>query len=347
MLNDNKTSLPDVPVSPVNFEEFMKKSLKDSGIVKHVVMGDALDDITMSTIKHLLTEPRRIEYNRNGLLYKNLDGDDVQCPNFGFNISADGKWLSDKIPSITFDVDQNGNIRKAEEAQAAYCCAIVILVLNDDSFLNEFNDTLKGYDFTKMIPKDGCMTFSVLLESWQNYQSTIINVCVSAAKYKISDLKKDSEKFLKDSIPEDQCAELRNLSDLVKSINRQYSTGVLSPENVKQLKKKEVLEQIDLRSAAINDAVDRSSVGTLYKITGLSTEYLDPLIKKKIDTLAEIKVNELFKHDPNLIVILGDRRELVIKWKRRYAKLARLSKRKVEIELLTSDPVNYTLPSKL
>ena len=34
-------------------------------------------------------------------------------------------WLSDKIPPPSFDVDQGGNLRKAVEAEALYCCLLI------------------------------------------------------------------------------------------------------------------------------------------------------------------------------------------------------------------------------
>jgi hypothetical protein len=36
------------------------------------------------------------------------------------SVSEKGEWLSDKIPYVDFDIDQNGNVRKAEEAEALF-----------------------------------------------------------------------------------------------------------------------------------------------------------------------------------------------------------------------------------
>jgi len=42
--------------------------------------------------------------------------------------------------------------------------------------------------------------------------SFLINITVSAAKYRISYLKKDTEKFLRDGIPQEEVLELRELA---------------------------------------------------------------------------------------------------------------------------------------
>jgi hypothetical protein len=67
--------------------------------------------------------------------------------------------------------------------------------------------------------------------------SFLINITVSAAKYRISYLKKDTEKFLRDGIPQEEVLELRELATSIKNCNRSYSTGVLSPDKVIKLNK--------------------------------------------------------------------------------------------------------------
>ena len=40
-----------------------------------------------------------------------------KCPRIEVGISECGYWLSKKIPSPNFDIEQSGNIRKAESAK--------------------------------------------------------------------------------------------------------------------------------------------------------------------------------------------------------------------------------------
>lgn len=107
------------------------------------------------------------------------------------SISEQGEWISDKIPPCNFDIDQNGNVRKADEAEALFCAICVAHILKDEIFKNELNSIAKVYDFNNMknIEEDG-ETFRDLINSWQNLQSVIINILISAYKYKILDFKK-------------------------------------------------------------------------------------------------------------------------------------------------------------
>jgi hypothetical protein len=86
-------------------------------------------------------------------------------------------------------------------------------------------------------------------------ESVIINLIVSAAKFRISAEKKDTERFLNDGIQESEAAELRNLEAEIRNINFEYSQGSLSPEGVKGLTKIERLKEIDNRDDKISSFV--------------------------------------------------------------------------------------------
>lgn len=347
MESSNKQGKQVAIKSASSFEEYMFKILEESKFIDHVMIGDVLDDVTTATIDKLLSEPCSVKIGDYGLVFVSKDGEEIECPNYGLNVSADGKWLSDKIPDLNFDIDQGGNVRKAAEAQSAYCCAIVVLVLKDSYFTNQLRDVLLNYNFDKMSGGETSMSFQDLLSEWQSLQSTTINIAVSAAKFKITDLKKDSERFLKSSIPEEQQVELRDLSNSISSINREYSLGVLSPTNVKKLTKVEILQHLEKRNYQVRELKNKSPVGVLYNLMSLSSEYLDPVVKRKIVVLAELKINELYDNDNNLQFIVGERKTIVDRWKRRYIKLARLSKRKEQIDKYLSDVTNFRFPSKL
>lgn len=99
----------------------------------------------------------------------------------------------------------------------------------------ELIDVIDNYDFKRMSPINNRKTFCSILESYQDYQSVTINIAVSAAKFNISNLKKDSEIFLKENIPEDRISGLRDLEISISDKNREYSLGPLS------LKKKKLI----------------------------------------------------------------------------------------------------------
>lgn len=342
----------------IDIETLMKEAIKNSKFVDHVVMGNILDDVTSNRIIELLETPKKFKIGDKGLMYESDDGELEECPNYGVNISSDGKWLSDKISSIPFDIEQNGNVRKATEAQSAYCLIVLNEVLNDSDIKTEITDIVNNYDYESMVPHDGRSSFEDLLKSYLNLQSTIINVAVSAAKYRISDIKKDSEKFLKENIPEDRLSGLRELDVALSEINRSYSLGSLSPINVKQLTKLEVLEKMKERDDKIdlilNGGINENGMkisshpeSTIWKILNLSSEYIDPLTKRKVLKLADDEVSKLYTNNPHLVKTQGESKQTIEKWKKRYIKVARLSVRKTQIEKFLANEAEYTLPVKL
>lgn len=333
-----------------NMESFMLEVLKKTGYVEHVLMSDVLDDVTKDTLIDIMTSPKTfIIDDYLGICYKNDNGDLVSCPNYGLSVSADGKWLSDKIPDVPYDIEQNGNLRKAEEAQAAYIICIIALVLNDDSFKREIKELINNYDFISMSPiKEGGPTMKSLLSDVLDTNSVIINVIVSAAKYKMASLKKDSEKFLNENLQENEIAELRNLGNIISSIYSRYSKGVLSPANVKLLSKLEILNHIGERDNEIAKLIaSAGNAGIIYRIINISTEYISPIQKRRIYQLAEDSVSDLFKEDKRFEVRFGERKQLIDKWRRRYLRIARLSKRKEVLDKFISNRNEFNFPPKL
>lgn len=342
----------------LNIEKRMLDVIRQSKHIDHVMMGDALDDITREKILDMISSPKPFKVSDRGLVFINSNGDEEECVNYGTNITADGRWLSSKIDIVPFDIEQDGNLRKSFEAQAAYCLCVIFCVLQDDSIKDDIVTAVKNYDFAKMAPHEGRTSFVELLESYQNLQSTSINICISAAKYNISNIKKDSEKFLKENIPEDRISGLRELDTAISAINRKYSLGVLSPDRVGHLTKLEVLSELDKRNSEILLLLDGGlnekgikspphKEATLWRILNLSSEYISPIIKKRLNLLAENEVSKLFSENPRLNFDSGEQKQLSDKWKKRYIKLARLSVRKTQIDKYFSDENSYILPVKL
>ena len=227
------------------------------------------------------------------------------------------------------------------------------LVLKDDALKNELITTIKNYNFSEMDGRDGFLNFKNLIDSWLDLQSVIINVAVSAAKSSVSDLKKDTEKFLRDGIPQDAVLELRELATSIKNINRRYSTGVLSPEKVIKLNKIEVLQYLNEKNLEINRLISNSDVKILYKLEHLSSEYINPYInpitKKKLINinLARQGVDSFFNESNTASNVSIDKSILFDKWKRKFIKLEKNSLRKYYINKYLQDPINFVFPVKL
>jgi hypothetical protein len=295
----------------------------------------------------IFEEPSKIFIDEGGIYYFDETGDKIYCPKIKTSISEKGEWISFQLPDIGFDIDQNGSVRKADEAEALYCCLQVSHILKEKEFRDEVVNLSKNYDFSQMREiTNSDSGFRDLLNSWQELQSVSINIIVSACKYKISSEKKDTEKFLKDGIQELEAAELRNLEAKIRSINFSYSQGVLSPQSVKNLTKIERLEQIDKRDDEISACIKESPVGLLYKALKLSSEYISPVKKKKISLWVQSEVDKLIS-SKEFEDKKEDRRQLISQFVKRAYRFEKISVRRKAVESYIKDGENFKLPSKL
>ena len=152
-----------------------------------------------------------------------------------------------------------------------------------------------------------------LLELWQDLQSYKINVIILACKFLIVN-KKNIETFLKDGIQENWATELRDLAASISNINRKYSSGPLSPEKIKSLTKIEILTLLDEIKSEIDTKPNASSASTLYQLFNLTSDYVDPIIKKKLDNLATITVEEMYDDIVNIGV--EDKSAIIKTWRK-------------------------------
>lgn len=333
---------------PDNLERFMLEALEASNFISHVIKKEAYGELSKDVINKFMSKSLKINASGSGIVAIDENGDEIVAEDYGSSISNDGKWLSDKLPDCPFDTDMGGNLRKSSEATALYCCACLALVLQDDSIKKEILESMNQYDFDMMVPSgDNTNTFSNLLESFLDLQSYSVNVIVSAAKYKISERKKDTARFLKDGIPEDLEIGLRSLDISISDINREYSNGKLSPVNVKNLTKVQILSLLEEKNRKIELLIKESDVEVLYRLLNLSTEYVDPVTKRNLNRLAIEEVERIFKANKDSSSIYGDKLALIKSWKSRYYRLARLSVRKECILRYLSDPINFKMPVKV
>lgn len=333
-----------------NFSEFERKiidSLKESGLIERFSFVEFTQTPNIEVIEKLFKYPVKIDFDDNGIFYFNEEGEKCYCPEMYTTISDEAIWISDKLPSVDFDVHQNGNVRKADEAEALYCSLIVAHIMKEDTFKKEIQDLALRYDFDKMAPIDvGGNGFRDLLKDWQSLQSVIINILISAGRYKISDTKKDTEKYLKDGISESEAAELRDLEAKIRAINFRYSEGVLSPSEIKKLTKIERLKLINERDDEVSNLIQKTKIGTLYKILNLSSEYISPINKKKISLWVQKEVDTLIA-DKSFSSFAEERSQLISKFVRRALRFEKNSVRRLNVEKYIKDRVGYKLPRKL
>lgn len=328
------------------FEENIINNLKNSDLIKRFNISVDKPTPNFELIVKLFEESMTVSYDDHGLYFIGDDNEKIYCPIMYTTISDKGFWFSDKLPDIGFDVDMGGNVRKADEAEALYCCTCISNILKEENFKDELKEVARGYDFSSMKPiSDGEMNFRDLLNSWLELQSIIINVLTSACKYKISDFKKDNEKFLRDGLKDTEVVELRELEAKIRSINFSYSEGVLSPSEIKKMTKIERLQKIDERDEAISREIINSKVGTLYKILNLSTEYISPVSKKRITTFVQKEVDNLLSKKENED-LKEERSNLISRLTRRALKFEKTSVRKIFVEKYINEQANFKMPSK-
>lgn len=206
-------------LAPSTFNS-MKEAIKKEGTFKYRMLDEVLGEFEEEVLIELLDSTYKIHQNEQVIYFVNEDGDRVNCPNFGASMQNDGKWLSDIIPDVSFDVEQDGNLRRAKEAESAYILAIFGIVLGKNFIGDDFFKTIKNYDYVNCIAK----AFQEILDEIISLQSYTVNVIISAAKFRIADLKKYTVKFLRSGIPLDLVTELRSKIIVVNDINRRYSS---------------------------------------------------------------------------------------------------------------------------
>lgn len=333
----------------INFSDFEEKiisALQGSQLIDRFSVNEFTQTPNQSVLLKYFETPALIDFDENGIFFLE-NNEKIYCPEMKTSIAEKGEWVSSKLPPIEFDIDQSGNVRKADESEAMYICVQVATIIKEKGFKDELESLIKCYNFEQMCGRDDDeLTFRNLLKSWQSLQSVIINILVSASKFKISYTKKDTEKFLKDGLETSTAAELRDLESKIRATNFEYSQGILSPDRVKKLSKIERLAEIDKRDTEISVLITDSKVGNLYKALNLSSEYISPIKKKRISSWVQAEVDSLLT-EAEFSGMKDDRQQLISKFTRRAYRFEKNSIRKLAVERYIKDPSTFKLPSKL
>jgi len=151
---------------------------------------------------------------------------------------------------------------------------------------------------------------------------------------------------LKDGINESEVIELRDLESKIRSINFNYSQGILSPMSVKMMTKIERLQSIDKRDDEISKVINASRVGVLYKAMKLSSEYISPVKKKKISLWIQKEIDSYLSKQ-EYKDLNQERGQLIAKFVRRAYRFEKNSIRRLAVERYIENPAEFKLPSKL
>ena len=85
-------------------------------------------------------------------------------------------------------------------------------MLDYDNLRDELVEDIEGYDFENMSSNSNVDRFKGLLIAWQAFQSFKIDASILVTKYKLTNFKKDVEKYLLDDLTTMKVDGLLNLT---------------------------------------------------------------------------------------------------------------------------------------
>ena len=143
--------------------------------------------------------------------------------------------MSTKLSRPTFDVFQDNNMRRSDEAKSIYIASNVKHILDNPDYFLEFDSILLNG-----------LSFSSLVSKWSQANLIIINIIISASKYVLVEHKKDEQSFIQNSLPDIEATTIANINADLRSIKFEYTNkgAILSNESVKTLSKIDLLQAI-------------------------------------------------------------------------------------------------------
>jgi hypothetical protein len=331
-------------------DDIVSKLAEDKDLLKYFNANIEGDQASITLLTELAEKSLTIEIFEGYLHAKGDDDTRIKCPFVDTNVSESGFWLSDLIPLPSFDIEQNGNVRKSTECIAAYKCAIIAGIMQGE-FKTGFFDVVNDYDFSKMDGKDvegsESLNFKNLLEDWSQFQSTHVSIIISAAKYKLSEKKRDVLAFVGEKLSP---LEMAGLNDLRTAITRYISTFEVDKLSVKQrkaLNKIELLTLISERDSHVERMVLGSKYRTPFRIHKLSSEHICANTKIKLQRFVRTEVGLLIEKDPGIIEKVGDSKTITKKIRKRVFRAAVISLKKQEFEKYVECREEYVLPPKV
>lgn len=332
------------------FEDNIIKKLKEEKLIAKFFIYEFSESLDSKFLIKAFENSSKISHDERGVYIFNDNEEKVYCPpEISTSIDSEGSWLSDYLPEINFDIEQSGNVRKADEVEALYCCINISHIINEDVFKNEVKNLSSKYDFENMDTTDRSGNFRSLINSWQSLQSTIINIIISACKYKISYKKKNVEKFLRDGLPEAEVAELRDIEKRIRNVNSLYSKNVSDFQNFSQITKIKKLELIDERDRAISKIIKNSKCGDLYRLLHLSTEYISPVKKLTLQNWVRVTVDNDIQNASasEQSILRAERSQMFSRLNKKILKLEKTSIIKSYVEKYIQEGASFKFPVKL
>lgn len=251
-----------------------------------------------------LTSPEIIEMMKKGnpfiydedeqILYIVDKGEKKLCPDLNQGLSKASEWISDRLPEVFIDTEQNGNVRRSDEAESCYKLFCIAFVLNE--LRSDIISSLKEYDFDKMCFKEesNLLSFKNLLNEYLALSSETIKCIVSAAAYKLSNYKEKNELYFTGLLSQEEILELnalkRNIKGLITTFERDTNFKDKETGITTKLQRLQAIQKRDLEIELA--VVDAKRISMIYRISKLTTEKLTASTKAKINKIASVCAEE-------------------------------------------------------
>lgn len=326
-------------------EGFEKELYKNKLLSKR----DSLKEITEkensideSKIFELLDKPKELKVENDDLVFFE-DGERVVL-SIGTNITEHKTKVSDLLPEVEFNLEQEGNVKRQIEIESIYKCCI-ISSLFEGLYSQEIRSICKTYNFETMLDSDnGKYPFTQLKEQIELDSNYIMKLVLSACTLKLSNSAAKNLSVILSDLTMEERSKLDVLNSKIKSLVFKYDEKIDLEKD--PLQKKVLIAKKDTE---VDEIIRNDSIGNIYKIVNLSSEAIPTIQKVKISKAArEFTLKIMNKQSKNLS---DDEKKdlqsyLLSRLRKRGWKAFLSTYRSDEYKRYKADPENYKIRTK-
>lgn len=273
-------------------EEFLDR-LKELDLIKVskiIDENDVCDLLNKDILIKLMVKPQLLTVEDDNLIVT-VDGEKYKI-SIGTNIVKGRNKLSLVLPDITFDVDQDGNVARQVEAESIYKCTVVSSIF-DDLYKEEIDEILSTYDFDSMSNASENYPFSRLRSEIEEEASYVMKMVLSACTIKLSNYASKNTSKILSLLTVEERSQVEALVISTKSILFKAQVEIDAEQDPLERKVK-----IYAKDKLINETIENSEIGKVFRIINLSSE--------AIPTKARIKISREAKKFSNEVVLQKD-----------------------------------------
>lgn len=277
--------------------EAVYQRLRDEGIF---IEDDGLredDDVSYDVLKKMLAEPTEFYINDDGELVCQIDGEecvlDPKRDNIKELMKQEEKLLS-VLPSVKWDIYQDGFKRKQQESVAIYKVIVADVALGG-VYRSSIEQIIKDYNFKDLCTEgqDG-QTFVSLLKRIEQDAGSVTKFLLSCCSIVLSSKKQAGEKEFIGILPETESNWLEKVLEDIGILEAETSELLEKAES--KLKRLSLIDEKDRKvRALIEKEVEKSPRrDIILKIAKLTSDNLPAKRKIKIKEAARLECEKLF-----------------------------------------------------